>query len=205
MKMKINIDESIEEVDQGPRVESNMHTDNIRHPSHSGDTTRKTGRPSSERILYLEGHPARNRICRVQRPLGHKTLIDIVGKFFPKWDPENDERHNFYYASMLTLLSSWRSLDRLKSESQTWKEAFEQFINNSNEDTQRYLSNIQFYYESKNAARYNRNKMNNNESLDKSNEREYERCDGNGIIGNSINFSDEETEVEDDDDEFSKY
>jgi hypothetical protein len=111
------------------------------------------GRPPSKRSYYLTDHPSRNRYCRVRRPFGHKTLIDVVGKFFPKFNPADESSHNYYYGSMLTLLHPWRSLGKLKEENETWKEAFDRFTSSCSDDARRYLSNIQFYYESKDAAK----------------------------------------------------
>ncbi|CAK5270204.1 unnamed protein product [Mycena citricolor] len=109
------------------------------------------GRPKSTRFRYLHGHPSRNQKQRVLRSGGHNTLPNFIGPWFPRRD--DNERRDFYCASMLMLLKPWRKLeDDLKTNSQSWQEAFAAFLESAPERTCDLLANIQFYHSCQSAA-----------------------------------------------------
>jgi hypothetical protein len=158
----------------------------------------RPGRPDNTCDVYLEGHPARRQKYRVLRNEDHKTLIEVVGKFFPR--ATDNHRMDYYYASMLLLLKPWRSLDHLKAANQTWLDAFDEFTSNCSDNTKRYLSNIQFYYESRDAAsRRNEAPLSDGGSTENiEGEKEYERVDCTNSAG--LDMSDVEANEEGDGD-----
>lgn len=118
------------------------------------ESKRIVGRPNHKHSLYLENHPMYERTYRVIRPENHKTLIDVVGKFFPR--PNDETRPDYFKACMIALLKPWRSLHSLKEDKQTWTDAFDQLQRESNENALRYLSNITYYHKSREASRNNK-------------------------------------------------
>ncbi|KAG1722365.1 hypothetical protein EDD22DRAFT_764812, partial [Suillus occidentalis] len=66
-------------------------------------------------------HPKHLTHRRVIRSKGHHTLPNIVGPFFPRDDPGHRE---YYCASILALLSPWRCIKELRTDLETWEEAF---------------------------------------------------------------------------------
>ncbi len=91
------------------------------------DTARRPGRPRHARSRYLASHPCYQSKQRVFRANGHRNIVNIVGRWFPR-DDDPDVR-DFYCASMLMLLKPWRVVTRdLKSTEQSWDTAFTSFM-----------------------------------------------------------------------------
>jgi hypothetical protein len=121
--------------------------------SHPYSRIASPGRPSHNKSSYKLGHPSHGKLYRVKRRIGHKTLLEVVGKFFPRADdPENYE---WYCACMLATIKPWRNLHDLKSKEATWSDEFNKFMKNADEYTRRIISNMQYYYETKDAALQN--------------------------------------------------
>ncbi len=96
-------------------------------PEQVDDSARRPGRPKHQRSRYLPAHPCHQSKHRVVRGQGHKTLVNIVGRWFPRDD--DPEVRDFYCACMLVLLKPWRVLQRdLKQPGQTWDAAFAAFM-----------------------------------------------------------------------------
>ncbi|KAG1800777.1 uncharacterized protein HD556DRAFT_1229814, partial [Suillus plorans] len=108
------------------------------------------GRPRNPRSYYLSDHPKHSTHRRVTHCEGHNTLPNIVGAWFPRSDDE--DIHEYYCASMLSLLKPWRQLAQLKNEQETWKEAFSAFITTSSVWERDVIAGAQYYYECKTAA-----------------------------------------------------
>jgi hypothetical protein len=125
-------------------------TSELQHPDEHANNARKRGRPARPKDGYKEGHPSYGKVVRVLRPSGHKTLLEVVGGYFPRAnDPDTYAR---YCACMLAALKPWRSLYTLKEGPETWEEAFTTFKGDADSDTIRILSNMQFYHETRDAA-----------------------------------------------------
>ena len=109
------------------------------------------GQPPHEQIPYLEG-ARKGKGMRVRRTMGHETLPRFVGR----WFPQNNEpkTRQLYCASMLLLLSPWRSLQDLKDPMETFEESFERFIMTVAQDSKilRIIGNIQYYHDCYDAA-----------------------------------------------------
>ncbi|KAF8224230.1 hypothetical protein L208DRAFT_1226231, partial [Tricholoma matsutake] len=76
---------------------------------------------------------------------GHEMLPNFIGRWFPRKD--HMEEQELYTASMLVLLQSWGRLHHLKSNTETFDEAFAQFKSLANLQTLSVIDNIQYYYE----------------------------------------------------------
>ena len=117
------------------------------------DMDRKPGRPKNQRATYLEEHPKHHSARRVIRPRNHNTLPNFIGRYFPR----RDHLDPFFCASMLVLLKPWRNVTSdLKEPSQSWTEAFQEFLHSSTREIQAILSNIQYFHECEIAASANR-------------------------------------------------
>ncbi|KAJ8516236.1 hypothetical protein ONZ45_g6447 [Pleurotus djamor] len=115
------------------------------------DAPRRPGRRPNDRIQYLHDHPKHSTVQRVVRTLGHNNLPNFIGRSFPRRD--DDDTEPFYCASMLMLLKPWRDLKTdLKGESQTWREAYDEFITSATPKQLATISNIQYLHESRVAA-----------------------------------------------------
>jgi hypothetical protein len=124
--------------------EDDEDDDNSRRPASGGRPTIQT------KDGYRQGHPSQGKVIRVLRQRGHKMLLDIVGGYFPRDD--NPETYTHYCACMLAALKPWRNLHELKPEGQSWQEAYDQFRSEARPETIRILSNMQYYYECRDAA-----------------------------------------------------
>ena len=115
------------------------------------DDYRGRGRPRNTRVQYLVGHPKSGSVHRVIRSSGHRNLPNFVGKWFPRNDDE--QFHDFYCASMLTLLKPWRNLETdLKAPTESWVAAFDTFRASATPRVKRALSGIQYFHECESAA-----------------------------------------------------
>lgn len=140
----------------------------------SAGSARGRGRPPNDAFRYLEGHPKFEKMCCRLRSVGHNTLPTIQGKhFLPR-----SEDDALYCASMLMLLKPWRNPRDLKPELATWKESFQLFIANSDKRVLDIIHNIEYYYQTSDAA---------------SRERDVQRSEGGEVYGGA----EEESEMED--------
>jgi hypothetical protein len=101
---------------------------------------------------YLSDHPRANTHYRVRRRPNHNSLPNIVGPWFPRRDVEESEK-GFYWASMLALLKPWRDLRCLKDDGETWRVAFERYMENTCQRDRDVVAGAQYYYESKNTVK----------------------------------------------------
>ena len=122
--------------------EEDIHTSK-RHGSADSDATaiELRGRPSQPRVTYSQTHPRHDRKQRVIRADNHRTLPNIVGRWFPRRDPALPQ-YPYYCASMLMLLKPWRTIQDLRGVDQTWTEAFEDFVETAPARIKRIISGI---------------------------------------------------------------
>ena len=109
------------------------------------NTVELRGRPSQPRVHYLNSHPRQARKVRVIRGDHHRTLPNIVGRWFPRRDPTSDQ-YPYYCASMLMLLKPWRSLRDLRRPDETWTQALERFYDAAPARSKRIISGMETIY-----------------------------------------------------------
>ena len=113
------------------------------------------GRPKNGRFPYQSNHPKHGMVQRVMRSFGHNNLPNIIGRFFLRRDDQ--ETYSFYCASMLMLLKPWRNIeDDLKSPTQTWESAFDEFMVHAPRRYRNILSGIQYFHECESSAKAKR-------------------------------------------------
>lgn len=108
--------------------ETDEDNDNEPFQKATGDAlpqSRRPGRPLSTRIPYQDEAGKKKR-CRIIRLEGHETLPRFVGKWFCRSD--NEYEKDLHRASMLMLLKPWRNLHQLKTLTETFEDAYGQFI-----------------------------------------------------------------------------
>jgi hypothetical protein len=133
----------------------NNDDDDDSEGSDMDDLGRKPGRPRHDRVRYLTHHPKAKQKQRVLRSRGHRNLPNFVGRYFPRRD--DPKIYPFYCACMLLLLKPWRDIQKdLKSQTQTWPEAFSTFIHQASRRTHFILSGIQYFHECESAAKERR-------------------------------------------------
>jgi len=154
-------------------------------PTDGPPTTRGPRRPLSTRIPYQD-EAGKGKRSRIKRQQGHETLPRIVGKWFCRSD--NDLERDLFRASMLMLLKPWRKLHELKSITETFESAYEQFTSQADERWKRVIANVQYYYECSDGAKTDREKAQTST--------QEAGTDSMAICGVDIG-SDEEEEVED--------
>lgn len=113
----------------------------------------RTGRPPNRRVHYRQGFLKKGR-CRVFRTPGHETLPHFMGGWFPRND--NPRERELYCASILALLKPWSDLSGLKTDIETFEQAFELFIEVAPKKTLDIIENIQYYYECYDGAKRRR-------------------------------------------------
>ena len=117
----------------------------------SEDAHRGPGRPRNPRVRYLATHPKSATVHRVIRCRGHRNLPNFLGRWFPRND--DPDIYDFYCACMLVLMKPWRDLTTdLKSHTETWTSAFEEFRATASPEVRRMLSGIQYFHECESAA-----------------------------------------------------
>ncbi len=114
------------------------------------DRTGPRGCKANTRVPYRENRN-RNGHCRVIRPDGHETMPYFPGKWFPKKD--NDDVNGIFEALMLALLKPWRSVSDVKKETETFQDAFDDFITHASAEVLRIVDNIQFFHECSESAK----------------------------------------------------
>ncbi|THG98262.1 hypothetical protein EW026_g3885 [Hermanssonia centrifuga] len=112
----------------------------------------KPGRRSNNRVQYLSSHLAYKQTQRVVQSKGHNTLPNFIGRYFPRRD--DPETHALFCASMLILLKPWRHVRTdLKDPGQTWKDAFESFMQSASKWHHNIVSGTQYFHKCALAAR----------------------------------------------------
>ncbi|KAF8313900.1 uncharacterized protein EI90DRAFT_3179477 [Cantharellus anzutake] len=107
------------------------------------------GRPRHTRSSYGPKHRYQETKRRVVRENQHNTVVDIVGTWIPR--VSTDGNNDLYYASLLMLWKSWRGPKDLKTEGESWKEAY-QALEQQSPTIKHFASNAQYRYECKEAA-----------------------------------------------------
>lgn len=106
-------------------------------------------RPRHDRIPYLETYGKPNR-CRIRRGPKSETMPRIKGRWFPRNDDlQCDE---LYCASMLLLLTPWRTMKDLKRSDESFRTTFNRFFESASDWERTVLANIQHYYDCADAA-----------------------------------------------------
>ena len=117
----------------------------------SEDIHRGPGRPRNTRVRYLTTHPKSATVHRIIRSAGHRNLPNFLGRWFPRSD--DTEIYDFYCACMLLLLKPWRDITTdLKTTTETWASAFEEFCVSASKKEHRIMSGIQYFHECESAA-----------------------------------------------------
>lgn len=112
--------------------------------------TNSCGRSRNTRVPYKEGSNHDGQ-CRILRSADHETMPYFPGQWFPK--KNRGFGPPLFEAAVLALLKPWQSLVDIKSECQTFEEAYDLFFASSNDDVKRIIENIQFYHECSEGAR----------------------------------------------------
>ncbi|KAH7870206.1 uncharacterized protein C8R40DRAFT_990175, partial [Lentinula edodes] len=93
-------------------------------------------------LEFLKGHPlAASHLVRTQRNW-ESNVPNLIGGAFPR--PDKGDRE-YYCSAVLTLFKPWRTGKDLKSENQTWHEAF--LIHVFDEQVSLYIKNLNLRYE----------------------------------------------------------
>ena len=116
---------------------------------------RGRGRPLNIRIAYQD-EAGKGKCCRIRRSEELETLPIFIGKWFCRSD-DNYER-DLFRASMLMLLKPWRNLHELKSDTETFENAYDTLISQPNKKTHRVIANVQYYFECSDGAKAERKK-----------------------------------------------
>ena len=98
---------------------------------------------------YLSNHPKANTHYHACRNDNHNFLPNIIGPWLPHQEEEGGTK-SYYYATMLAFLKSWRDLQELIGDSETWEIAFNQFMENANQRDHDMVAGCQYYYDSRN-------------------------------------------------------
>ncbi len=110
------------------------------------DSERRPGRPRHLRSRYLPSHPCYQSKQRVFRANGHRNIVNIVGRWFPRDD--DPEVRNLYCASMLMLLKPWRVLTQdLKAREETWDAAFLSFMESASEAIRYTVDGVRYFHQ----------------------------------------------------------
>jgi hypothetical protein len=77
------------------------------------------------------------------------STYEIVPEIMGGWPPAADvgKYNQLYAASMLLLFMPWRKIHKLKNEHHCFLETFREFKKTMPKDVERYIHNIQAYYE----------------------------------------------------------
>lgn len=142
---------------------------------------RGPGRPLSARIPYQD-EAGKTKCCRIARLKGHETLPRFVGKWFSRND--DDIEKDLHRASMLMLLKPWRNLHQLKTPTETFGEAYDHFISQTDHKTLTVISNIQYFHECSDGAKADREKSTENGHLHHAETDSNNHTENNMIIDN---------------------
>ena len=75
---------------------------------------------------------------------GHEAMPNFIGEWYPHNDIEDQQEA--YCASMLALFFPWRDIGDLKMENQTFKQAFDIFVTQMDDQTKGMMANIQYQH-----------------------------------------------------------
>jgi hypothetical protein len=114
---------------------------------------RTSGRTPNRRVPYRQGFTKPGR-SRAYRTVGHETLPHFMGSWFPRNDRPNDRE--LYCASMLALLKPWTDLSEIRTNMETFNQAFHAFVDDATKRTVDIIENIQYYYECYDGAKRRR-------------------------------------------------
>ena len=120
------------------------------------DDTAAHGRPLNARVPYRDDDARGNR-CRIVRSSGHETMPYVPGQWFPKRDETKVTQ--LYEATMLAFFKPWRTVKELKSELQSFEDAFDDFMSGTTEDDRFTMQNIAFYHECAKGAQENKDAL----------------------------------------------
>ena len=118
-----------------------------------GSNQRSNGRTPNLRVPYRQGYSKPGR-CRAYRSAGHETLPHFMGSWFPRNDRQNTRE--LYCATILALLKPWVDLSDLKSDFETFDQAFLDFVDRAPKKILDIIENIQYYYECYDGAKRRR-------------------------------------------------
>lgn len=119
--------------------------------SKEGDTEENSkSRQKSERVPYTPGRGWVS-VCRVIRQPGHETMPQLIGRWLPSKDDE--DQRQLYAASILLLLKPWNSLSQLKNEDEDFVTALTRFTAAASVITLDIIANIQYFHDSAKAAK----------------------------------------------------
>ena len=109
--------------------------------SHEDDNISSSKLPNNS-FRFLKDHPFyRTHICTFSEE-DDKKVINFIGSPLPRSDKGDRE---YYCCTMLTLFKPWRSGRQLKSEKQTWDDAFNAHIFSQREE--QIMKNFNIKYE----------------------------------------------------------
>lgn len=115
--------------------------------TYDGKKKERTGsdrRPANTRVLYQDDDSRGNR-CRIIRSHDHETMPYVPGPWFPKRD--ETKVNKLFEAAMLAFLKPWRSLRDLKTGTESFEDAFDEFIANATADVLFTVQNIEYFHE----------------------------------------------------------
>ncbi len=87
---------------------------------------------------------------RILRSPGHNVIANFIGPWVTKQSDE--ENQDFFSASMLLLLKLWKDIKSLKLPTQSWCEAYNEFLCTSSSSIMDMVGNLQFFYDCRDAA-----------------------------------------------------
>jgi len=100
-------------------------------------------------------HETRHRILRSP---GHNVIANFIGPWVAKRSDE--ENQDFFSASMLLLLKPWKDIKTLKLPTQTWCDAYNEFLHTSSSSMTDIIGNLQYFYDCRDAATKDSEEMN---------------------------------------------
>lgn len=93
----------------------------------------------------------RHKRCRILRSDDHETIPYFPGSWFPRDDETGD--YPLFCATSLALLKPWRDLTMLKDSTQSFREAYDDFLSTAPESILRTIENIQYFHRCSDKAR----------------------------------------------------
>jgi hypothetical protein len=90
-------------------------------------------------------------------------MPNFVGEWFPRKDVP--QLQDYYCASMLALLTPRTDIGQLKSDSQSFKQAYDEFMSKADEQTIHIVDNIQYHYECTDSAQRKHEKVNTDNNI----------------------------------------
>ncbi|KAJ3773253.1 hypothetical protein FB446DRAFT_642002, partial [Lentinula raphanica] len=107
-----------------------------------GDVPLKVDKYVFNNFTFLSGHPLYDTHVPVRRSNWANVVPNFLGGILPR--PDKDDRE-YYCCTMLVLFSPWRSGKDLKSEHQSWHDAF--ISHEFPPHTKIYMQNMNLRYE----------------------------------------------------------